>query len=73
MKNLGMENAQDMGIPVWMCTRRCVCRKYHHITIGTRVQGVLSSADIICCVIDAEDLRRIDSVVVNTDCVVVSI
>lgn len=50
-----MKHAQDMGIPVWVCIVIFMSEN-HDICMGTGIKRVLRAAEIICCVIDTNDL-----------------
>jgi hypothetical protein len=51
-----MENAENMGIPVWMSIWACLRGKHHNVTVSVRVHRILIAADVICCVVDTKHL-----------------
>jgi hypothetical protein len=62
MKNLGMKDAEYTSIPEWMNIVASFWICDHHIAVGSRVRGILTTAHIICGVVNAEHLGGIYSV-----------
>ena len=72
-----MEDLQDSGIPVWMKGSIGACiiivREYHDVGMCLRVDGILSMADIIRCVVYAKHPVLVDVILADLHCLVLFI
>ena len=64
-----MEDPQDTGIPVWMKDSIGACiivmREYHDIGMCLRVDRILSTADVIRCVVYTKDAMLVNVILAD--------
>ena len=60
-------NSEHLCIPVRVGIITCFGRPGHYIATAASVYRIPVTADVICCVVDRELLRRKDSIVDNSD------
>lgn len=59
-----VEDSNDTGVPVRVCIFR-VLRQKHYVGVVPRVQGILISSQVVCCIIEADYLVYVQTIPSN--------
>jgi hypothetical protein len=62
MSNIGMEDTNDAGIPIWVFLFVLVGQN-HNVCMRARIHGVLSTPHVIRGIIDSKDFVSVHTIV----------
>jgi hypothetical protein len=70
VSNIGMEDANDTGIPIWVTLLfvfAVLLGQNHNVGMCARVHGVLSASHIICSIVDSKNFVPVYTIVDEGD------
>ena len=68
-RDVGMVNPKDLGIPICVSIATDLRRPEHDVRVSVRVNDIVITADVICCIVYQKLPCRKDSIVDDSNCV----
>lgn len=66
-QHIDMEDAEDAGVRKRVAAAVTAADECHDMSAGAWVNRILTATDVVCCVVDAQDLMEVDTIVLNDD------
>ena len=73
MADMSMKHLQHVGKPIRVMAMFGFVWEHHHIIVGMRIDYVLLSAYIVCCIIDMHGCHGVELIIQNLNTIVLVI